>query len=81
MAKKICTKCAKVKDLEEFGPDTRYTYKRKSWCNQCVSEYQREYTSSEKGKAARARAQRAYMQRLRDGEFVKKGNSRGNESE
>ncbi len=81
MAKKICTKCAKVKDLQEFAPDTRYMYKRKSWCNQCVSDYQAEYASSEKGKAARARAQREYMQRLRNGEYVRKGKSRGNESE
>lgn len=66
-AKRRCTKCNTIKPIAEFAPDTRYTFKRKSWCNSCVSGYQAEYAASEAGKEKRREAQRRYMQRLREG--------------
>lgn len=66
-AKRRCTKCNTIKPIDEFAHDTRYTFKRKSWCNDCVSAYQSEYASSEAGKEKRREAQRRYIQRLREG--------------
>lgn len=68
-AKKICTRCRKVKLAADFDIDPRYQSRVMRWCRDCMAEYQRDYASSEQGKARRREAQRRYMQRLRNGEF------------
>lgn len=75
-AKQICTRCRKVRLLEKFDFDPRYEHRRMRWCRDCVTEYQRDYASSDAGKAKRREAQRRYMQRLRSGEFAKEGSKK-----
>lgn len=41
--KKRCTKCGKVKRLEEFPKAKRYKYDRSSWCRTCKNTYLRMY--------------------------------------
>ena len=44
--KKTCTKCHIEKELDDFAKAKRYAMGRKSWCRECVKEYQSKYHSN-----------------------------------
>jgi len=43
MGKKRCTKCERVKAIENFGWKSKAHLKRKSWCSRCERTYLHEY--------------------------------------
>ncbi len=43
MTRKICTKCEKEKDIEEFSWRNKSKGRRNSWCRHCRSKYVKQW--------------------------------------
>lgn len=51
MNTKICIKCKKTKNIEEFNQKSKGSATRKSYCKECQSEYNKQYRSKHLDKA------------------------------
>ncbi|HEC64039.1 hypothetical protein LCGC14_0717050 [marine sediment metagenome] len=40
---KVCTKCGKEKNVEEFGWQNKFKDYRQSWCKICIKEYTKQW--------------------------------------
>ena len=47
--RKTCTKCLKVKFLNEFKTQSSASYGKSSWCKSCYSEYEKNRRNNLKG--------------------------------
>lgn len=71
MTTKMCNRCKKEKDINEFRFRNKMKGKRTCWCKECYSIYEKEVWSS--SRARRENSNRHCMERKRrNGEFIAK---------
>jgi len=62
---RTCTKCGKLKNLDEFKADSRGKYGKRSWCKFCEVQYTKEWRRRNPEKAKEA-SKRAYYRHRED---------------
>jgi len=68
MATRICTRCGKEKDIEEFPLRNQFTQKRQSYCKDCRSDFGKDWYEKNKDyqKENASRHRTEYQQRGRE---------------
>ncbi|GAF94855.1 unnamed protein product [marine sediment metagenome] len=58
---KVCSRCLKRKNLDQFGSNPRMKLGRKSYCKACAAELQREWNARERMKKDLTKQVRAIL--------------------
>jgi len=68
MATRVCTRCGKEKDIEEFPLRNRLTQRRQSYCKDCRSDFGKDWYEKNKDyqKENASRHRTEYQQKARE---------------